>query len=221
VSARRAFGKWSLLNAESYVKWRDHSPREAVYPWQIYWDESRATPLFARGIDVDWKVNAGKRLSVTLLQNFSWSDRVENGNLTNYEWHVPWSTRLICCFRPLPERIHVYTTGVVCAGIPYRDLGWLEDIPVFPGIQRRVDTYYRVDLKIQFMQEIERNRYLTRFDAYIDLPDIIDIFEGLFGYSQFYRYNTREYFWDENLQKHPVALEQFTQSIGIKLGFRF
>ena len=72
----------------------------------------------------------------------------------------------------------------------------------------RAIVYKRVDAKAQFGQPTHGHRYLTRYDAYVDVTNV-------FGWV-----NAREYYWDPDMAQHPILLQPRLVSLGLRLGFR-
>jgi hypothetical protein len=68
--------------------------------------------------------------------------------------------------------------------------------------------YKRVDLKIQLNQRVEKHRFLTRYDAYVEVGNIFDW------------PNVREYYWDYDMARLPIFLERIEIAFGLRLGFR-
>ena len=65
-----------------------------------------------------------------------------------------------------------------------------------------------MDFKVQVNQPIEKHRFLTRFDGYVEV-------NNLFDWT-----NIREYYYDYDMAKLPVFLERFGINMGVRLGFR-
>jgi hypothetical protein len=207
--------------AEGFIKRKDHCPQMSKTPGALWWEPSLASPLFARGVNIEWRAEPLDILSWSFIQNFSKSERVEDNAHVPYEWDMPWSSKAVVGLHTLEKTVSLFLTGVACAGLPYRDIALIDGQVAYTGSMKRMPVYKRIDVKLQFMQPGIQSRHITRFDAYAEMLNVPYFVEGLMQRNISSTWmNTREYYWDSEFVKHPVALVPYSFSIGLRLGFR-
>ena len=207
------------LEAKPYFSWKDHCPRISEHPEENWWDPSAATPLLSRGIGFREDLRVLHIMNIRAMQNIGSSVRVHDGRREVYEWDMPWSTKLAVDLHTADDAFHVYLIGIVTAGLPWRDLDTVNEALAFAPEIRRVPNYKRIDLKLQWKQPLPPSSVLRGLGFYINLSNVLDLFDQ--GYYKGTWENTREYYWDENLQRHPVILEYFAFDAGIRVGLGF
>jgi hypothetical protein len=214
---------WCRIESDAFVKWKDKCPARSMRTDNLLWDPSLESPLFARGVNLDLTLGFWKNLSLTVLQDAVWADRMYPAGRVIYEWNIPWTNKSILKYDIISDKLQFFLVSVVSAGLPYRNLVWKNSWPTFSDDISRVENYHRIDLKIQYSQPVESHRYLTRYDTYVELLNVFDAFEGLRGISENFSEwsNVREYFWDSDLKKNRVVLEHFTINFGLRFGLRF
>jgi hypothetical protein len=111
--------------------------------------------------------------------------------------------------------------GTVCAGLPYHELGLINSVLAFSDQQKRVPVYRNIDLQIQSSQHTLGHRYLTKLNGFVEIHNLLNILDGTTGSNpNWYWENTREYYWNDKLEKKPVTLEYFWISVGVRIGLR-
>jgi len=199
---------WTSLQALGYVRYASNLPRMSDTASFLWWDPSNATPVFSRGADFQWDLRLKELATLRVVQNLNGSERIYPQGTRIYEWDLPWSTKAMVGLKLIRGFLDVFVIGQFSAGLPYRKVFPEYDRTVYYGPTRRAITYKRIDGKVQFGQPIERHRFLTRYDVYVDATNI------------FNWVNAREYYWDFELRQHPVLLQPRLISLGMRLGFR-
>jgi hypothetical protein len=201
------------LLVKGYCQYKDAAPFFGNDPAQPWWHPELQTSLWSRGASLQADLVFNAHLSFRTIADVGRAQRIENGHVTPYEWDVPWSSKSILMLQPRDRTVKMFLTGYVAAGLPYRRLVFSGDRLVITGPFERVPVYKRIDFQIQVNQPIEDHRFLTRFDGFVEITNILDLV-SMAGV------NVREYYWDEQLRQLPVTLQPFTIHIGLRAGFR-
>lgn len=207
------------IEAKPYVSWKDHCPRISERPDENWWNRSAATPLLSRGIGFREDLRILDIMDLRAMQNIGTSERVRDGRGEAYEWDMPWSAKLAVDFHTANGAFHAYVIALATAGLPWRDLDTTRGELAFAPKIQRVPLYKRIDLKLQWKQPIPPSSMLKGLGFYINLSNVLDLFDQ--GYYEGTWENTREYYWDDNLRRHPVILEYFAFDAGVRVGVGF
>jgi hypothetical protein len=125
-------------------------------------------------------------------------------------------------YHPFGDAIHAYVTGIFAAGLPYREIavaGYSYNL-TFTDPIRRLPTYKRLDLKLQFNQDVRGHRYLTRYDVYAEITNVVNFFSWFGNTREGAWTNVREYYWDAGLNRYSSDLGMYTLNIGARFGFK-
>jgi hypothetical protein len=209
------WSRWEpcAVTVSAYCKWRDRSPYFGADPGSPWWHPTEETGLLVRGLSLEAELTANQHLALRSITDVSRSQRIDGTQKFAYEWDVPWSNKSILAFKALDGKVKAYLTGLVSAGLPYRDLYANESGLAFGHTIRRVPFYKRMDLQVQLSQPVDDHRYLTHFDGFIEFRNLLDA-TSLTGE------NIREYYWNQDMKKLPILVEPFSFHIGLRVGFR-
>jgi hypothetical protein len=210
---------WLEADAEAFYKYKDRCPAQSLIPGDFTWDPRLESPLYIRGVTTTLSLVPFKQLTLTTIQDFTSSQRRYPDRTIVYEWDIPWSNKSILRYSTYSDRLQFYLSGIFSAGLPYHDLTVADGKLVFEPVVQRVPTYRRLDFKFQFNQPIENNPILTRYDAYVEIQNVLNALDG-WGPGAWHWENTREYYWNNDMQKRPVLLEYITLNLGLRIGFR-
>lgn len=203
-----------------YVKHKSAAPSFANYPGWLLWDADEATPLVIGGLSgqVDWDMLPWLSLFGNGL--LARSTRLEGEKRHRYEWDVPWSVRSVVKAHFFEDRMQLFLTGTFAEGLPYREVMNVDSQPLYGTGGGLMPYYKRIDFKAQFSQSVKKVRWLTQYDVYLDIMNMVN-FISMFRHSSGWDiHNMREYYWDSNNVKHPVFLEHTDMNIGARIGFR-
>ncbi len=207
--------------ANVYVRYKDRCPAFAQRPGALLWDPSEETRLLSTGLIMDFSADFGEKVTIITMGQLGSSRRVEKGTYSPYEWNLPWSSKAVLNLHLLQGNLEVFLTGVAAAGLSYRDLLMTSEGVAFDTEPQRVKPYTRVDLKAHFKQPTENHRWLTRYEVYAEVSNILAAYGEI---SRTGAYNVREYYWDEKLRRRPITLDPFldlaTLNLGVRAGFR-
>ena len=207
------------LYAETYIKYSPHYPGFSEKVGYIAWDPDCQSKLLSYGVCFSSELDF-ERFGLYTFQNFGRSTRYYKDKTVPYEWEIPWSNKTTLRYNVASGRLNFYFTSIFAGGVPYREIVLKNDGNLsYDNIYKRVKIYKRLDMKIETVNSVD-HKFITRFDAYLDIINVANAFEGLFKPSKWVWENEREYYWDGNLKKHPVQVEKATVAIGVKLGFK-
>jgi hypothetical protein len=214
-----AFGGVSV---EGYGKYRNKCPAFSSDPAKPIWEAEKESPLISYGANVSLGASLLKKISMKTVQNVGRSKRVLDHRRVAYEWEMPWSNKIVFAFGDTADRVRLFLTGFVCAGLPYRDLKSSGNALEFSGESKRVPVYRNIDLKIQNHQSIKGHRRVTRLEGYCEIHNLLNILDGITGTNpEWFWENTREYYWTDDLTKQPATLAYFWLSIGVRFGLKW
>ncbi|HUI90706.1 MAG TPA: hypothetical protein VLX68_00525 [Chitinivibrionales bacterium] len=208
VNGQTAPARWLDLSLDAYVKWKDRCPARSLTPGNLVWDPSLESPLLIGGAAPSVILSLLEHWQLTTMLDLNEATRTYKSGSVPYEWNVPFSGKSILRYRALSGRMQFFLIGFYSTGLPYREIYISDSGPAYAASFSRVPDYKRVDFKIQFYQPIERLRFLTRFDGYVEVCNVFDW------------PNIREYYYDFDMAKLPVFLERFGINMGMRLGFR-
>jgi hypothetical protein len=208
VNGQTVPAKWLDLGADAYVKWKDRSPARSLVPGNLVWDPSLESPLLVGGVSTSVVLAPIEHWTLTMMQDFAWANRQYSGVQQLYEWNVPWSQKSILRYSIMSDRLHFFLIGFFSEGLPYREIVHTDTVARYATEISRTPMYKRVDFKIQFNQPVEKHRFLTRYDCYVEVNNIFDW------------PNVREYYFDYDMARLPMFLERFGVNLGVRLGFR-
>ncbi|NLW33342.1 MAG: hypothetical protein GXY77_18000 [Fibrobacter sp.] len=207
------------LYAETYIKYFPHYSGFSEKVGYIAWDTDCQSKLLSYGVCFSSELDC-ERFGLYTFQNFGRSTRYYQDKTVPYEWEIPWSNKTTLRYNVASGRLNFYFSGIFAGGVPYREIVLKNDGNLsYDNIYKRVKIYKRLDMKIETVNSVD-HKFLTRFDAYLDIINVANVFEGLFKPSKWVWENEREYYWDGNLKKHPVEVEKASVAIGAKLGFK-
>ena len=140
-------------------------------------------------------------LALNGAANLSRSYRVTGDGEKPYEWDVPWTCRggIHTQFGSRAQ-LHFYLNGIASKGLPFYDF-------VEYGVFRAPD-YLRFDLSLQYRSRFIDHRFLTRYDAYLNVFNLTD------------QFNITDYYWDESMHLQPIPQGRMMIEMGVRLGFR-
>ena len=200
--------KWLDLGADVYVKWKDRCPAMSLVPGNLVWDPSLESPLLIGGINSSVIVSLPEHWQITLMLDYNEATRTYPAHQIPYEWNIPWSQKSILRYSVFSDRLQFFLIGFFSVGLPYREIVLTDTGAAYSPEFSRTPVYKRVDFKVQLYQPIEKHRFLTRFDGYVEVYNLFDWT------------NIREYYFDYDMAKLPVFLERFGINMGVRLGFR-
>jgi hypothetical protein len=177
-------------------------------PGNLVWDQSLESPLLVEGISSSATISPLEHWTLTLFLDVNRGVRQYPGGQAGYEWNVPWSQKSILRYSVLSDRLQFFLIGFFSAGLPYREIIRTDSMPEYAKDFSREPLYRRVDLKMQVSEPVKDNRFLTRYDGYVEVTNIFDW------------PNVREYYWDYDMARLPIFLERFGISLGVRVGFR-
>jgi hypothetical protein len=186
------------VGMQPYLRYQDKCPK--MDPLLNIWDSSATSRFFARGVDFNGEAPLWENLSINGVINLENARRIGAIEGSLYEWNIPWSFRsgVHCSF--LHKALHVYLDYVLTNGMPYYDFNL--------NTYRYLPVYTTTDLSVQFRTLVVKHRYLTRYDAYLDIRNL------------FNRLNVRDYYWDYIMEKMPIYLCPFYFNAGVRVGLR-
>jgi len=199
---------WTSLAALGCIRYSDSRPQMSDTATFLWWNPSGATPVLSRSINLQWDLRLKDVATLRVVQNLNKSRRELPAGAQVYEWDLPWSSKAMLGFKMFGGLGKLFVTGQVSSGLPYRKVHQASGVPVYDDRYHRAIVYKRVDAKAQFGQPTHGHRYLTRYDAYVDVTNV-------FGWV-----NAREYYWDPDMAQHPILLQPRLVSLGLRLGFR-
>jgi hypothetical protein len=200
--------KWLDAGADAYVKWKDRCPARSLVLGNLVWDPSLESRLLCAGIATSATLSPLEHWTFTLFLDAARANRISKDHQEEYEWNVPWSWKSIIRYSVFSDRLQFFLIGFFSEGLPYREIISTDSGVVYAAEYSRVPMYKRVDLKIQLNQRVEKHRFLTRYDAYVEVGNIFDW------------PNVREYYWDYDMARLPIFLERIEIAFGLRLGFR-
>jgi hypothetical protein len=200
--------KWFDAGADAYVKWKDRCPARSEVPGNLVWDPSLESRLFLAGISTSTTLSPLEHWTLTLFLDGARAARMYTDHQAEYEWNVPWSGKSILRYSIFSDRLQFFLIGFLSEGLPYREIIGTDTGAAYAQEYSRVPVYKRVDLKVQLNQRVEKHRFLTRYDAYVEVANIFDW------------PNVREYYWDYDMAQLPIFLERIEIAFGLRLGFR-
>lgn len=201
-----------------YVRLKDRSPAFSEHVGDLRWDSTMETVLLSRGAIADVSIDIGRYFSIIGIGQVGKSERLSDKKRHVYEWDIPWSAKGILNVHLRENTLELFCTGVAGAGLPYRDIVLTNGSARYAEGYSRVQPYGRLDLKAHFKQPVERHRWLTKYEVYAEINNILSIHREL---KELGPRNVREYYWDENLEKRPITLDPFFDLATINLGARF
>jgi hypothetical protein len=199
---------WANLAASAYITWKDRCAVRSLVPGNLVWDQSLESPLLVEGISSSATISPLEHWTLSLFLDVNRGVRQYPGGQAGYEWNVPWSQKSILRYSVLSDRLQFFLIGFFSAGLPYREIVRTDSMPEYAKDFSREPLYRRVDLKMQVSQPVKDNRFLTRYDGYVEVTNIFDW------------PNVREYYWDYDMARLPIFLERFGISLGVRVGFR-
>jgi hypothetical protein len=208
VNGQAVPAKWLDLGADAYVKWKDRCPARSLVPGNLVWDPSLESPLLIGGVNSSVIVSLPEHWQLTLMLDYNEATRTYPIHQIPYEWNIPWSQKSILRYSVLSDRLQFFLIGFFSEGLPYREIFLTDTGAAYSHEFSRMLAYKRVDFKVQVNQSIEKHRFLTRFDGYVEVYNLFDWT------------NIREYYYDYDMAKLPVFLERFGINMGVRLGFR-
>jgi hypothetical protein len=209
LSVRQKIWRVVTIDVEGFAKWKDRIPVVDSEPTNPLPDKGRIASLRAVGSNVQIKVKAGNRFSLTSSLSVSRSTVAEGTSRFFSDWDSPWANKTSLAFSIVPERMFVYFIGNFSAGLPYRELltfGGSTTLS-WSGAQSRMSDYKSVDVKFEWRQPTDMD-FVTDYDGFVYFQNIFDTF------------NVREYQWN-SYSKYPVELQSFTINLGVRVNFRF
>ena len=213
VSYENKCGTLIETSVTGFVKRTNHYPRISDNPLKLSWEPNSGAPLFSRGCSVYAGISPFDRLSLKVSGTLSKTERLSGDTRELFEWDIPWTIHPVLHVSGKEKDVHLYLTGMFSEGLPYRELEqtnegvlrWSDDI-------KRVRWYRRFDLRFNFLQSVIDHPILTRFDAYVNIPNVFNILDGIVR-GEWYWSNIREYYWDSELNKQPIELEEFRMNL--------
>ena len=186
------------IGIQPYLRYQDQAPQ--MDPLYETWKKSRLSTVTSKGVDCDLNVQPFKWLEMNGVVNITQAHRGEEID-SIYEWNIPLTLRgkihLIFC----NTMLHLYINGIKSEGLPYYDFKEKKYLSL--------PDYKRLDFTLQYRSKKLEHRYLTRYDAYFIVTNILD------------NRNVRTYYWDSLMNKYPVYLNgPMYVEIGVRLGFR-
>ena len=219
VEYSRSVGAKFNGSIEGYSSWMGRCPRFSNDPAMPVWDPDRETALLTLGgsLIVDAAI-VKNRLSARIVQDINRSERIAGDTVQPYEWDIPWSTSVVLkC--TASKSLDVFVKGMFAAGLPYQTPVLHDSVLVFGDEFHRVPAYRRVDLQILYSRWVRVRRFTLKYEGYLELLNFLNAFDGMFGPSQWFWENTREYYWDDRMRQRPLLLEYATIAAGLKIGF--
>jgi hypothetical protein len=211
-------GKASI---EGYVNYKNRCPRLSFNPAFTAWDPAKESPLLNYGVNCTWWTNLFAKVSLTSVQNIGRSTRKEASGRLPYEWDLPWSNKSVLRLGDSASRFQCFITGIISAGLPYRELEVNNTDLEFSQQQKRMPVYKNINLQFKSVQTITGHPHLTRFEGFIEFQNLLNIFDGTTSSDPHWFWeNTREYYWTDNLTKQPVLLEYFLMKGGVRIGLK-
>jgi hypothetical protein len=213
--------RWSP-SVEAYGTYKTKCPAFSSDPAKPIWEAGKETPLVSYGVNASLRASLLKKISIKTVQNVGRSKRIADHRFVSYEWEMPWSNKTVLAFGDSADRLRLFITGLLCGGLPYRDLISIDNHLEFSGEQKRVRVYRNVDIQLQSRQPIQGHRYLTHLEGFAEIHNLLNIFDGIVSTNpDWFWENTREYYWTDNLKKKPATLEYFWVSIGVRIGMKW
>jgi len=165
------------------------------------WSDTAMTKLYAGGLDGDMSFVVTDWLSIDEAVNVSRARRKLDGGWRQYEWDVPWAVRGVIHlhFGDIAE-YHIYLKHTASAGMPYYDF-------IDGNIKRNFD-YKRVDVSMQYRSKKLNDRFLTRYEAYLNVFNAADWV------------NSSDVYYDSTMTAVPVQQGIFRLEAGARLAFR-
>lgn len=186
------------IGIQPYMRYQDKSPQ--IDPLYGTWERALASSVTSLGVDCDLTVQPFKWIEVNGVVNFAQGYRGEDYNSV-YEWNIPLTVRGRLHFIFCEKMLHLYIDGITSNGLPYYDFNEKKYLSL--------PDYSRLDLNLQYRSKMLEHRYLTRYDAYFIVSNILDC------------YNVRGFYWDNTMRKYPISLNgPMYVEVGIRLGFR-
>ncbi|MBD3239702.1 MAG: hypothetical protein GF331_03890 [Chitinivibrionales bacterium] len=221
LEARTQPRQWLTLAADAYAKWRDHALVFTEDPLLRVWDESRTASQLSLGTAFTADIHIGSRVRLWTQHNLSYTRLIDNGETQLCPWDIPWTNKSILSCAVVPKHILVYLLATFAEGTPYRapvaeaggGLTWDE----YSG---RTPVYKRVDAKIELRHETDKRFHVLQYDAYVLAENIWSGFQYMWG-DEWEDGNVREYWWDDELEPHPVYLSPFDIHFGVRAHVRF
>jgi hypothetical protein len=224
TSIETQLGSTPLGNAsiEGYANYKNRCPRFSLNPAFTAWDPGLESPLLNYGVNCTWWTTLWQKVSLTSVQNIGRSKRKEGSNWQPYEWEMPWSNKTVLRLGDSTSQFQCYITGVISAGLPYRELEVNNADLEFSHEQKRMPLYKNINLQFKSAQTIKGHRHLTRFEGFVEFQNLLNIFDGTTSTDPHWFWeNTREYYWTDNLTKQPVTLEYFLITGGVRIGLQW
>ncbi len=213
----------SVLDARlgGYAHYYNDYPRISPEPWNLAYSPEESTDLFARGITADVELSVLSNVLLSVVANYGKSQRIDSrGNSETFEWDLPWSIRPSLSLTFKDELLLLVVQGFFAKGLPYRELHWTGRDAAFDSEFSRMPSYRRLDFQFELRHPVENHRFLTRYDGYLHIRNLPELFDGFAG-SKTHRWrNTREYTWNDSMERRSVGLDLFRVAVGVRLGIR-
>lgn len=186
------------IGVQPYLRLQDKTPQ--LDPLKSIWDTSKSSQLLAGGLDFDCEVKPYPWATLHCALNLADAKRYKDGLERPYEWNVPFTGRFGIHLAFFNELIHIYVDQTIQKGLPYYNFD--------NGQYESLSYYYPLDLSFQIRNKQIKHRYLTQYDGYVTVRDLLNE-----SYIQ-------NYYWNSGMYKTPIHAGGITFSIGLKAGFR-
>lgn len=194
------------VNVQPYL--RKKMREVQMDPLLFAWDPEQTTPVLATGADGEGRWQVASWIELSSSVNLSWAQRLVGGEEEEeegrmYEWNIPWTMRN-GIHAQFGGGYHCYLTTICAHGMPYFDAP--------AGAYTYLPTYEKLDLSLQYRNTKIKHRYITRYDGYVNVTNVQQLYKPLF--------NVRDFYWIDTMQRRGVSLSVFVFELGVRFGFR-
>jgi TonB family protein len=185
------------FSVQPYVRYQDRAP--CMNPLLYVWDEELTTPMFGQGVDISGEIEPREWFSLNGAFNLNRARRFVADTVMSFEWNTPWTFRC-CAHFNYRKKFHAYINSTTSSGFPYYDFDTRKYVPL--------PFYRRIDINLQYREVRLKHRFLTRYDGYFNIKNILNV------------NNIRDYYWNAAMVKQEVQMSTLIMDLGVRFGFR-